>query len=147
MTIENTKKLAAHIIRLLKVDEIVFPIARTSKGNFGIRFGKNTDEYEMYLDSIPLSIKNILEDENNIELKRMLDKYLFEHKACAGERVYTDSMKINLEQIADLVDDSTTIVNVGKIVDANGNDRTDEFLPPMKKRGRPVGSKNGKKAD
>lgn len=32
----------------------------------------------MYLDAVPLTTNDILRDENNIELKKMLEKYLFE---------------------------------------------------------------------
>lgn len=78
MTFSQTQKLAKHICRLLKVTDITFPVGRTSKGNFGIVFNENGD-YEMMLDSVPLSTKNVLTDENNIELKRMVEKYLFEN--------------------------------------------------------------------
>lgn len=72
------KKLNAHIFRLLKVNEIVIPIGRTNKGNLGIKFQENSDDFEIYLDAVPLRTINILEDENNIELKKMLEKYLFD---------------------------------------------------------------------
>lgn len=80
MTIEQTKKLYNHIFRLLKVAEIVIPIGRTSKGNLGIKFNQNSEDFEIMLDSVPLSTKDMLADDNNIELKKMLEKYLFESK-------------------------------------------------------------------
>ncbi len=78
MTISNQRKLAGYIIRLLKVNDIIFPIGRTNKGNFGIRFSANGEDFEMYLDAVPLSTKDVLNDDNNIELKKMVEKYLFE---------------------------------------------------------------------
>lgn len=80
MELSNQKKLAKHILRLLKVTEITFPIARTSKGNLGIKFDQNSEDFEIMLDSVPLSTKDMLVDDNNIELKKMLEKYLFESK-------------------------------------------------------------------
>lgn len=128
MTLETYNKLAKHIFRLLKVTEIMFPIGRTNKGNLGLKFTQNSDQYEIFLDAVPLPTKDILNDENNIELKRMIDKYLFEDE-------YKDLSKI--------VDDSTTYVNVGKVVDRAGNVITDKVLG--KKRGRPKGSNNKSK--
>jgi hypothetical protein len=78
MTLSHTKKLANNIFRLLKVNELIFPICRTSKGNFGIRFTPNNEDFEMYLDAVPLTITDSLRDDNNIELKKMLEKYLFD---------------------------------------------------------------------
>lgn len=78
MTIETTNKLAKHICRLLKVHDITFPIARTPKGNLGITFNEDNDEFVLMLDSVPLSTASMLNDENNIELKRMVEKYWFE---------------------------------------------------------------------
>jgi len=78
MTIQNQQKLAKHIFRLLKVNEIVFSIGRTNKGNLGIKFNQANDDYEIYLDAVPLSTKDMLADDNNIELKKMIDKYLFD---------------------------------------------------------------------
>lgn len=77
MTHEEQKKLAAHIIRLLKVRSVSFPIAQTDKGNFSIKYTSDQN-YEMVLDAVPLSTKNNLEDDNNIELKAVLEKYWFE---------------------------------------------------------------------
>lgn len=79
MTLSETNKLAKHIIRLLKVSEVQFPVAKTAKGIFSLTFNEN-EGFEMMLDSVPLSTKNVLTDENNIELKRMVEKYLFEQE-------------------------------------------------------------------
>ncbi len=98
MTLSTQKKLAQHICRLLKVTDITFPIGRTSKGNFGIVFNEN-GEWDMMLDSVPLSTKNILTDENNIELKRMVEKYLFE-KENPLQKEYGfvgDTIAVNME--------------------------------------------------
>lgn len=124
MTLQNQSKLAKHVLRLLKVQEIIIPICRTSKGNFGLRYSTNTDDYEMYLDAVPLSTSDMLKDENNIELKKMLDKYLFEQGI--GERI------IN-EQKTYLID--KYIKNEGVVAQ------------DKPKRGRPIGSKNGTRTD
>lgn len=84
MILENNKKLAKHIFRLLKVDEIVILIGRTNRGNLGIRFSANSEDFEIYLDAVPLTTKDILKDDNNIELKKMLEKYLFEQEPIEG---------------------------------------------------------------
>ena len=83
MELNNQKKLAKHIFRLLKVTDIVFTIGRTNKGNLGLRFSENSEDYEIYLDAVPLPTKDILADDNNIELKKMLEKYLFD----SGDRI------------------------------------------------------------
>lgn len=93
MTLNETKKLSKHICRLLKVSEINFPIGRTPKGNLGITFNENNDDFEMMLDSVPLSTKNSLEDENNIELKAMLEKYLFDSELIFSSGTPTLSVK------------------------------------------------------
>lgn len=83
MTLNETKRLSKHICRLLKVSEITLPIGRTPKGNLGITFNANNEDYEIMLDAIPLSTKDSLHDENNIELKVMLEKYLFDTEKVA----------------------------------------------------------------
>lgn len=81
MTLNETKKLAAHIFRLLKVTEITFPIGRTNKGNLGLKFTNNSDDFEIMLDAVPLSTKDSLDDDNNIELKQSLKMYWFDSEA------------------------------------------------------------------
>ncbi len=127
MTIENQKKLAAHIFRTLKVQEIVFPIGRTNKGNLGLKFSSNNDEYEIMLDAVPLKTTSILEDENNIELKKMLEKYLFdkEEKGFKWTRVIkaANQSETNLKTVF-----------------------AEDFIPAApKQKGRPKGSKNKSK--
>jgi len=78
MTLENQQKLANHIFRLLKVNELSIPIGRTNKGELAIKFRDGKDDFEVLLDSVPLSTKDILNDDNNIELKGLLEKYLFD---------------------------------------------------------------------
>lgn len=118
MTLSEQRKLSNHICRLLKVSEITWNLARTSKGNLGITFNTNNEDFTIMLDSIPLSTKDSLNDENNIELKKMVEKYYFSpdsqaqmYVARATERLYP----------GDLVKE----------------------VPPAKKRGRPA--KNGEK--
>lgn len=77
MELNKVKKLCGHIFRLLKVNEIVIPLGRTNKGNLGLKFTANTDDFEVMLDAVPLSTKDMLNDDNNIELKGLLIKYLF----------------------------------------------------------------------
>src|ERR1700722_18695382 len=78
MELAQQKKLAGHILRLLKVSYIDFPLGRTNKGNLAIRFDDSGD-FTLFLDSVPLPTKDSLQNENNIELKRMLEKYWFEN--------------------------------------------------------------------
>jgi hypothetical protein len=78
MTLNEHKKLSKHIFRLLKVNDITFPIGLTSSGNLGINFNANNEDWTIMLDSIPLPTANSLTDENNIELKAMIEKYYFE---------------------------------------------------------------------
>ncbi len=127
------KKLAHHICRLIKVQDIIYPIGRTSKGNLGIRFAANSEDFDIMLDSIPLSTKDMLADDNNIELKRMLEKYLFEP---AVSEIY--KTKIMGEPIKPHQLSGATIETLKEV----GADTTG--LTPRKQRGRPKGSK-GKK--
>lgn len=76
MTLQETKTLAKHICRLLKVVELQIPIGRTNKGNLALRFNES-DDFDIMLDAVPLSTQSIVDDENNIELKRMIEKYFF----------------------------------------------------------------------
>lgn len=80
MTLNETHKLANHIFRLLKLTDITFPIGRTNKGNLGIKFAANSNDFDIMLDAVPLPAKDSLTDENNIELKELLKKYWFEHE-------------------------------------------------------------------
>lgn len=126
MTLESQRRLAKHIFRLLKVNEIIFSIGRTNKGNFGIRFTENNDEYELYLDAVPLSIKDSLVDENNIELKRMLEKYWFEKESMTYQGI-------------DIVRDDNIVTDITKDF---LNPSPEEFVnnvldSPKRKPGRP----------
>lgn len=80
MTLHEVKKLTAHICRLLKVTEITYPIGRTNKGNLGLKFAANSNDFEIMLDAVPLSTKDLLDDENNIEMKKMIEKYWLEQE-------------------------------------------------------------------
>lgn len=99
MTLENQKKLSKHICRLLKVSEVQYPIGRTPKGNLGVTFNVNTNEYEIVLDSIPLSTKSLLEDENNIELKKMIEKYYFTQENTALNTSFPSATSDFLESL------------------------------------------------
>lgn len=129
MTKESQLKLVKHLMRLLKVQEVILPVGRTNKGNFGLRYSENNDDYEMYLDAVPLSTKDMLNDENNIELKKMLDKYLFDPQTIMPVK-YTPHI-------------------TGDFITAKPVEASDEVVPKpivsqdKPKRGRPVGSKNG----
>lgn len=119
MTLTELKKLSKHIFRLLKVNEITFPIGRTNKGNLGITFNENREDFEIMLDSVPLSTKNALVDENNIELKKMIEKYLFDQEQI------TYFPKVEQIEVKEMLNEETAVA--------------------PKKRGRP--KKNGNKAD
>ena len=122
MELSNQIRLNKHIFRLLKVNEIVIPIGRTNKGNLGLKFQANTDEFEIYLDAVPLSTKDILNDENNIELKKMLTKYLFEQTKTVWDKIESTSTILN--PVLRTMEDKQAVA----------------ALP--KPRGRPKGSKN-----
>lgn len=120
MELTAQKKLASHICRLIKVTDIIFPIGRTPKGNLGIRFSANSDDFDIMLDSIPLSTKDMLQDENNIELKRMLEKYWFE--------------PISVKTVSEIT---------REFLEPTPKEAVDSILKdlPKKQRGRPKGSK------
>lgn len=80
MTLQEQGKLAEHIIRILKVRHISFPIGLTEKGNLSIKYVKDEPGYQIILDAVPLDQK----DYDNRELKAMLEKYLFEPNVVMG---------------------------------------------------------------
>lgn len=140
MTLNNHKKFAQHILRLLKVQEVIFPIARTSKGNFGLRFSSSSEDFEMYLDAVPLSTKDMLNDENNIELKKMIERYMFseEQLLYKGVPIVKDE-PINRVMIVPLPKRSFD----RHIKNIETQEVVSDMVPIMaKKRGRPAGSKN-----
>lgn len=113
-------KLTRHLCRLLKVSEITYPIARTSKGNLNICFNES-DEFEVMLDAVPLPTKSIIDDENNIELKGLLEKYVFDKEVIS----FTN----------DTVFGSLEVSNERPYLTITSTE-------PKKKGGRPKGSKN-----
>jgi len=127
MTLEDHKKLSKHLFRLLKVNEIIIPIGRTNKGNLGLAFRESSDDFEIMLDSVPLSTSDILKDENNIELKRLLEKYWF------------DSNAVTLSVVKTIHGDEVAKVAKEFLEKEHGT-----FL--KKKGGRPKGSKDKTKA-
>lgn len=73
MTLEQTGKVVANIQRLLKVRQVSLDVARTEKGMLAIKYIKDTEDYQILLDSVPLDMKEY----DNRELKLMLETYLF----------------------------------------------------------------------
>ncbi len=139
METPNHKKLNQHISRLLKVNEIVFPICRTNKGNFGIKFDASGENFDMYLDAVPLPTKNLLDDDNNIELKKILEKYLFD----TNKATLSIVQKIHGSEIAMKVKDFLAVEDVVMVSDKEKMDNAEVTqLIPKKQRGRPAGSKN-----
>lgn len=138
MELSNQKKLANHIFRLLKVSEVVIPIGRTNKGNLGLKFSQNSDDFEIMLDAVPLSVKDMLVDDNNIEVKKMIEKYWFEEK----EGLSLDKMK----SVYNSLPDSAFIENakVPEVIATSmaTDDKLHDELSTPKRRGRPAGSKN-----
>lgn len=90
MTLEQQKKLAEDIMRLLKVRQVSLPLARTEKGDLSLKYVKDTEGYQIVLDAVPLD----LEDFNNKELSQILEKTLF-----------TDPLNINWTPAKPFVDD------------------------------------------
>lgn len=78
MTLSMQEKLARHIMRLLKVRTVSFTVGTTERGTLSLKYIKDEPYYQMVLDAVPLSTKSIIDDENNIELKKLLEAYLFE---------------------------------------------------------------------
>ncbi len=158
MELQNQKKLAGHIFRLLKVNEIIIPIGRTNKGNLGIKFSQNSEDYEIMLDSIPLSVKDFLQDDNNIELKKMLDKYLFDaHFKWTGtiqpQNQPEDTIMVPLTTRDDwdnlkMPDAPTRLLhNLNGKTETTPIEEMDKVIAQMpKRRGRPAGAKNRIKA-
>lgn len=130
MTLQETNKLAKHICRLLKVKDINIPIARTPKGNLGLVFNDNNDEFVMMLDSVPLNTFNILEDENNIELKKMIEKYWFD-TFLGTANLTPGNMSAIMPVSTRVVGETTTITSKGFNIPigakkTNGNSKTKE---------------------
>lgn len=148
MEIKDQIKLAQHIFRLLKVSEIVFPIGRTNKGNLGLKFSQNSDEYEIMLDAVPLSVKSMLEDDNNIELKKMIEKYWFNEFKGILPIIERNSIirASDIDSLVESIEDSEQIpVSESDLENALENLLTTNIeIPdlPIKRRGRPAGSKN-----
>lgn len=144
MTLAQQAKLATHLQRLLKVRSVSFPVANTEKGPLYFKHIKDQEGYEIVLDAVPLSTN----DYDNRELKSLLEKYLFESEE---QKLYpvlpVDFSGIDMARLAEKIENGTTTVNVSKIVDKEGNDRTEEFLNKPKKRGRPAGAKNKNNGD
>lgn len=122
MTLQNQKKLSRHICRLLKIHEITWSLGRTPKGNLGLTFSENIDDFVISLDSVPLLTDSVMTDENNMELKRMIAKYFFAEEPTPFEKTY---------QAATAYKDSIEVTNsvVTKEI-------TESAQP--KKRGRPA---------
>lgn len=80
MNLINQKKLAGHIMRLLKVRSVSFPIATIDKGPLSFKYTAGVEDYELVLDAVPLPTESLATDESNIELKAMLEKYLFSNE-------------------------------------------------------------------
>lgn len=74
MNLKETASFAGNIQRLLKVRNVSLPVVLTEKGWLQIKYIKDSDEYQILLDSVPLDMKEY----DNRELKAMLEKYLFE---------------------------------------------------------------------
>lgn len=145
MELTNQKKLAQHIFRLLKVNEIVFSIGRTNKGNLGLKFTQNSDDFEIMLDAVPLSVKSIIDDDNNIELKRMLEKYWFESKVINIPPPRFESMKELLENeeapIENRIHEALHSKKI-EVLDEAIKEIEEEIKKVKKHKGRPKGSKN-----
>lgn len=125
MTLEQQKKLAAHIFRILKISDISFPIGRTNKGDLSLKFTKDKEGFEVILDAVPLNEKEY----DNRELKSILTKYLFD-----SELTFTSTTSAGV---------SWNSAQTAQIQEASAQDKQIEAnTQEKKKRGRPKGSKN-----
>lgn len=149
MNLEAQKKLNNHIFRLLKVNEIVIPIGRTNKGNLGLKFSANQEYFEIMLDAVPLPTKSMLEDDNNIELKKMLEKYLFEQEGFKFTGSIQPQNQSESTKMVDAFETRSTIQTLTPESVSSEAVLTEDKLEValgLKKRGRPAGSKNKVKA-
>lgn len=150
MELNSQKKLVAHICRLLKVTEIVFPIGRTNKGNLGLKFQAGQEDFDIMLDAVPLSTKDMLVDDNNIELKGILEKYLFtpdtvNYGRDASSKAVTEVSRQFLQKdlVNEILEDKAIVDMSSHFVQAKEKFLIEKGLKvPSKKRGRPSGSKN-----
>lgn len=133
MTVEQRKKLAAHMQRLLKVRNISFPIANTEKGPLSLKYVKDAVDYEIVLDAVPLNMN----DYDNRELKSLLEKYLFEKEE--------ESVLIATPQFQGALTDEGGMTPQTPCIDGCviGPYHVGD-CKAEKKRGRPAGSKNKK---
>jgi hypothetical protein len=91
MTLSETARITKHICRLLKVTDVTYPIGRTNKGNLGLSFTGEGDDFNIMLDSIPLLTTSPIDHDNNIELKKLLTKYLFDKEDVVMFKGLSDS--------------------------------------------------------
>lgn len=143
MELNNAQKLSKHIFRLLKVNEISFPIGRTNKGNLTIVFNESKDDFDLFLDSVPLPTKSLLEDDKNIELKQMVEKYWFDGHTINGSQFRGTSLEskgpFNVKTVS--IEDSEQIISPSVAFSGIDSFPTNEVKKP---RGRPAGAKNKK---
>lgn len=74
MTLGQEKKLAEHIMRLVKVRQVSFPLCVTERGPLSMKYIKDQEHPEIVLDAVPLDLNEF----NHKELKRLLEGYLYE---------------------------------------------------------------------
>lgn len=136
MTLEQRKKLAAHIQRILKVRRVSFPVANTEKGPLYLSYVKDAPDFEIVLDAVPLNMN----DYDNRELKSLLEKYLFEIKT---ELIVPITQEIQEALVAIGAEAPTQLLKVEtelqEIKDSSITQVT--YNPKGKKLGRPAKSK------
>lgn len=55
MTLDNLIATSQKIMRVLKLRSMIYPIAKTDKGDLGIKIYSDKDTHEIVLDAVPLS--------------------------------------------------------------------------------------------
>lgn len=152
MELNNAQRLAKNIFRLLKVNEISFPIGRTNKGNLTIVFNDSKEDFDLFLDSVPLPTKSLLEDDKNIELKQMVEKYWFDKDGVIMPHSFGGQFR-GVDSLKDFLSDEPITQKTVSVEDSDEAPiRTLADLSidgPLvvetkKSRGRPAGSKNRK---
>ncbi len=75
-TFEKQQKKMEHLMRLLKVNQLALPVFSTPLGPLEVRFTKDSIDFEVLLDAVPID----MEQDRNKELKERLRRDLFDNE-------------------------------------------------------------------
>lgn len=84
---EDTQKFAKNIFRLLKVTELSLFLGKTNKGDLSIKFVKDTEDFEIILDAVPLRLgTGHIDAYDYNELRKIIKNYSFAEKLVIAEK-------------------------------------------------------------